>query len=105
MLNSIVCKRGDYMQKVDISLSMESDKMEALDFFLKKEKTSVQAQMDKALLDLYERSVPDAVREYLDGKSAPAPKAKRTVRSTQPKAEATKATPPAIMPENLEVLE
>lgn len=44
------------MQKVDIPLSIESDKMEALEFFLKKENTSVKSQMDKSLKELYERS-------------------------------------------------
>ena len=74
------------MQKVDISLSIENEKMDAHDFFLKKENTSVKAQMDKALVELYERAVPEAVREYLDGKSAPAPKAKRATRQSTPKA-------------------
>lgn len=73
------------MQKVDISLSIENEKKDALDFFLKKENTSVKAQMDKALVELYERAVPEAVREYLDGKSAAAPKAKRAVRSAKSK--------------------
>lgn len=79
------------MQKVDISLSIDSEKIEAMDFFLKKEKTSVQAQMDKALLELYERAVPEAVREYLNSKSAPAPKAKRPAKSIQQKPMQTSA--------------
>lgn len=68
------------MQKVDIPLSIESDKMEALEFFLKKENTSVKSQMDKSLKELYERSVPEAVREYLDSKVAAA-RPKRSARS------------------------
>ena len=74
------------MQKVDISLSIDSEKMEAMEFFLKKENTSVKSQMDKAMKELYERSVPEAVREYLDGKSAPASNAKRSPRTVKQRA-------------------
>ena len=78
------------MQKVDISLSIDSEKMEAMEFFLKKENTSVKSQMDKAMKELYERSVPEAVREYIDGKSSPVSKAKRTARSTPKKSSQNK---------------
>ena len=73
------------MQKINITLSFEDEKMEALEFSLKKEKTSVQAQMDKALRELYEQAVPDAVREYLDSKCAPAARPKRPARPSIPK--------------------
>ena len=72
------------MQKINITLSFEDEKMEALEFSLKKEKTSVQAQMDKALRELYEQTVPEAVREYLDRKCAPAARPKRPARTSVP---------------------
>ena len=77
----MTCDRKDVciMQKTNITLTFEDEKLEALEFSLKKEKTSVQAKMDKALHELYEQTVPEAVREYLDNKSA-AGKPKRPSR-------------------------
>lgn len=71
------------MQKINITLTFDDEKLDALEFSLRKEKTSVQARMDKALQELYEQSLPEAVREYLDSKAAAA-KPKRSVR-TAPK--------------------
>lgn len=68
------------MQKINITLTFDDEKFDALEFSLGKEKTSVQARMDKALQELYEKTVPEAVREYLDSKAAAA-KPKRPARS------------------------
>nr|WP_325217220.1 DUF6103 family protein [uncultured Oscillibacter sp.] len=73
------------MEKNEITLSIDSEKMEALVFYLKKENSTVQKKMDEALRQLYEETVPEALREYLDAKSAPA-RPKRPPRSGQPKA-------------------
>ena len=59
------------MKKVNIALSFDEDKLSALEFSLKKEGSSVQARLEETLGQLYERTVPDAVREYLDRKDAP----------------------------------
>lgn len=59
------------MKKIEITLSFEEEKLEALEFSLRKEKSSVQKQMQEELAALYEKSVPEAVREYLERKSAP----------------------------------
>lgn len=52
-------------------LTMEAEKMEALNFWLRKENTTAQKKMNEALVMLYEQTVPEAVREYLDSRSAP----------------------------------
>ena len=70
------------MKKVNITLTFDDDKLDALEFSLRKEHSSVQARMDDALKQLYEQTVPEAVREYLDSKVVPAPKTKRTAKST-----------------------
>ena len=62
------------MKKVNITLTFDDDKLDALEFSLRKEHSSVQARMDDALKQLYEQTVPEAVREYLDSKAVPAPK-------------------------------
>lgn len=60
------------MKKIEITLSFEEEKLEALEFSLWKEKSSVQKKLQEELAALYERSMPEAVREYLDRRSAPA---------------------------------
>lgn len=78
------------MEKAEITLSLDSEKMDALAYYLKKESATVQTKMDEALRQLYESAVPEAVREFLDAKSAP-PKPKRPPRPSQPKATVIKA--------------
>ena len=68
------------MQKTEITLSFDGEKLDALEFYLKKENTTVQKRMNEALTELYERIVPEAVREFLDRKPAPAWKSPRRRR-------------------------
>ena len=82
------------MDKEEVKLSFDSEKMEALTFYLKKENTTVQKKMDEALRLLYEQTVPEPLREYLDAKSAPT-RPKRPPRPSQPK---TAALKPASAP-------
>ena len=69
------------MKKATVTVTFDDEKLGALEFSLRKEHSSVQARMDDALKQLYEQTVPEAVREYLDSKTVPAPKPKRTVKS------------------------
>ena len=55
------------MEKVNITLTFEDEKLEALDFYAKKENSNMQKKLDESLRRLYEDTVPEAVREYLDG--------------------------------------
>ena len=79
------------MEKNEITLSFDSEKMEARVFYLKKENTTVQKKMDEALRLFYEQTVPEPLREYLDAKSAPA-RPKRPSRPSQPKPDAPRQT-------------
>ena len=45
----------------------------------------MQKKMDEALRLLYEQTVPEPVREYLDAKTAPAARPKRPPRPSQSK--------------------
>ncbi len=72
------------MEKIEITLTLDGEKQYALDFYLKKENTTVQRRMDEALKQLYETTVPEDVREYLDAKTAPA-KPKRPPRPSRAK--------------------
>ena len=72
------------MEKMEITLALDSEKMKALEFYLGKENATAQRKMDEALRQLYEKTVPEPVREYLDAKSTPATP-KRPVRAAAPK--------------------
>lgn len=65
------------MEKVNIELSFDADKLEALEYCLEKERTTAKKRMAELLQQLYEEKVPEAVREYLDRKSAPASRPRR----------------------------
>ncbi len=84
------------MKKISITLSFEDEKLDALEFSLKKENSSVQQRMDDALKSLYEKAVPEPVREYLDSRAAPAvrEKAKRPAKPTPKSASAGKPITP-----------
>ena len=73
------------MKKATVTIAFDDEKLGALEFSLRKEHSSVQARMDDALKQLYEQTVPEAVREYLDSKAVPVPKPKRTAKSAAPK--------------------
>ena len=81
------------MKKVNITLAFDEDKLGALEFSLKKENASVQSRMEDALRQLYEKAVPEPVREYLDSRAAPAAKPKRPAKSVTPKAQISEVRP------------
>lgn len=87
------------MEKNEITLSFDSAKMEALVIYLKKENTSVQKKMDEALRLLYEQTVPEPVREFLDARSAQS-RPKRPPRSSQPKASVPGPAPDPVNEED-----
>lgn len=68
------------MEKREIIVTFDNARLDALEFYLKKENTSIQKRMDEALRQLYESTVPEAVREYLDSRAAPPSKPKRPSR-------------------------
>lgn len=82
------------MEKVNITVVIEATRLDALTYFMKKENTTAQKELEKALEELYQKHVPADTREYIDSKlhsSAPSkPRPKRT-------AAATTILPPAVM--------
>ena len=82
------------MEKNEITLSFDGEKMDALVFYLKKENTTVQKKMDEALRLLYEQTVPEPLREYLDAKTAPV-RPRRPTRPSPSRAVSKPAAGPA----------
>ena len=68
------------MQKVNITVTFDDEKLDALEFSLKKERTTVQSWLEQSLAQLYEQTVPQPLREYLDSRAAPPPRPKRPSR-------------------------
>ena len=69
------------MQKTNITMAFDEAKLDALEFSLKKEgSTTVQAWLEQTLAQLYEQTVPQPLREYLDSRTAPAPRPRRPSR-------------------------
>ena len=85
------------MKKATVTVAFDDEKLGALEFSLRKEHSSVQARMDDALKQLYEQTVPEAVREYLDSKAVPASKPKRTAKSAVPKTPSSEPKPAAAV--------
>jgi len=60
--------------KEKVSIDYEEEKLRALDMVLKKEHSSVQQHLSRTLDELYAKRVPEAVREFIDSKTAAKPK-------------------------------
>lgn len=73
------------MSETNITINFDEAKLDALEFALRKQRSSVQRRMVEMLQQLYESEVPEAVREYVDSKAAPAARPKRPAKSVTPK--------------------
>ena len=86
------------MKQINISVSFDDEKLRALNKYLKKKELTAEDELAAALLHLYEKHVPAAVREYIDEDDVVVPaKPKRTAKQAVPKiAEAPIQGVPAI---------
>lgn len=73
------------MGEANITINFDAAKLDALEFALHKQRSSVQRRMAEMLQQLYESEVPEAVREYMDSKAMPAARPKRSTKSAIPK--------------------
>ncbi len=73
------------MNKTEIVLSFELEKMDALGFFLAKEETTPQQVLAQTLDELYQQRVPAELREYIESRNAPAaPARSRAKKQAKP---------------------
>ena len=54
--------------KTEISIEFDEEKLRALEMALKKERSSVRQHLSRVLDGLYEKKVPEPVREFIDSK-------------------------------------
>lgn len=64
------------MNKIDVTISIDDDKLNAMTHYLKKKNTTPLKELAKTLDTLYEQTVPEEVREYIESRSAPASRPK-----------------------------
>ena len=81
------------MGGTNITINFDAAKMDALEFALRKQRSSVQRRMAEMLQQLYEAEVPEAVREYVDSKTAPATRPKQPAKSVTPKVQISEVRP------------
>ena len=81
------------MGETNITINFDAAKLDALEFTLRKQRSSVQRRMAEMLQQLYEAEVPEAVREYVDSKIAPAARPKRPAKAVTPKAQISEVSP------------
>lgn len=73
------------MEKTELTVSIEAERLDVLNYFLSQENTTAQKELDRMLMELYEQKVPEQMRGYIDSKrkgasakpkrpAAPAPK-------------------------------
>ena len=81
------------MGETNITINFDAAKMDALEFTLRKQRSSVQRRMAEMLQQLYESEVPEAVREYVDSKIAPAARPKRPAKAVAPQVQISEVRP------------
>lgn len=71
------------MKTTNLTVSFDTDKLDALTYHMDKKDTDLQAELTDYVQKLYEKHVPQATREYIDDKlsreAAAKPKPKRPV--------------------------
>lgn len=76
------------MKQVNLTLTYGEEKLTALRRYMGKKELELETEMTDALTKLYEKYVPAPVREYIDGRTEPAPvmpKVRRTAKSAEAK--------------------
>ena len=75
------------MEKIELKVTMEPERLDALRYFLSaREKSTPEKELQRALDQLYEKCVPEEMREYLDSKSktpASRPRPRRGLKPNQ----------------------
>ena len=62
----------DFVEKVELTVSMEPERLDALRYFLAaKNKRTPQKELQRALEELYDTYVPAETRAYLDARCRP----------------------------------
>jgi Tfp pilus assembly protein PilP len=80
------------MAKVTLSVSIEESRLDALTYFMAKERRTPQKELEQTLQKLYEECVPSDTREYIERKTQTPPARPRRSTPSRP-------TPAPIRPD------
>lgn len=76
------------MKKATISVAVEQEKLRAIQFYMGKSGTSLEAELNDFMARLYKKYVPSQTREYIESRESseePArPKSGKPARTTEP---------------------
>lgn len=79
------------MKRTNLTISFESEKLDALNFYIGKKDVNLQDELSDTIVKLYEKHVPQPTREYLEDKL------NRESKASKPsKRENTKTTTTAV---------
>lgn len=70
-----------------VTVFMEQEKVEALGYYLEKEGKAVQTELEKNLKELYEKTVPEEAREYIEFQAKQRMEAKASKAQKEQKAQ------------------
>ncbi len=59
------------MEKTELTVSIEPERLDALNYFLSQDGSSAQKELERMLTELYETKVPQETRGYIDSKLTP----------------------------------
>lgn len=75
------------MKKTNLSISFETEKLDALEFYISKKEVKLQDELNETIAKLYEKHVPQTTREYIDSKlvreNKPLKPKKKTVKDIE----------------------
>ncbi len=78
--------------KVEIKIVFEAEKLDALEVFLGESNSSVQKKLTEALQLLYEKTVPEPVRKFVDAKTGTKPRRSSPAGGSQARTKTPSAT-------------
>ena len=62
------------MKKATITVTFEQEKLKAIQFYMSKCETSLEAELDDFMAKLYKKYVPSQTREYIESGEEPDPR-------------------------------
>lgn len=74
------------MKKVNITISYDEEKLNALRLYLEQKGVHTEDELSKALDTLYSKTVPAGVREFIELRSGNAPAKQTVLKPKKPKA-------------------
>ena len=81
------------MKKVTVTAACEQEKLRAIQFYLAKGNTSLEAELDRFLERLYKKYVPVQTREYIDSMEATEERPRRRAAEAE-RADTTRSESP-----------